>query len=178
MRLLLLPISALLCLTFLSCATSEPAGADDDSQREVISEPSRPGWYDETVISSRDSLLFTGYSHSVSTNRTEAEELSTEMAGVNLLFEIDRFAEQVRRELSENSGNSTFGTAAFITSLRNAVQSVELAEAKSETEFFDKDAVTNAFTRMTLTADQVAEQLSKNINNRDFIMALRDKSGF
>lgn len=174
MRLLPTLVSGILLLTLASCATSNQAGEAEPSEVEM-DEPVQPSWYSALIPSASDSTSFTGFAHAVSADRQEARALSEETAVKNLRFEIDRFAEEVRRELTEDGTNGSFGSTAFIRDLRNAVDSMPVEGARTETEFFDEEPVIHAYTRIRVSPQLVVEGLSARLDNPGFISALRQR---
>ena len=174
MRRISILVSGILLLTLASCATSNQAGDGEPSAGEV-DEPVKPSWYSAFTPSASDSSSFTGYAHAVSAERLEARTLSEQTAVKNLRFEIDRFAEEVRRELTEDGASGSFGSTEFIRDLRNAVESMPVDGARTDTEFFEEDPVIHAYTRISISPQSVVEGLSVRLNNPGFISALRQR---
>lgn len=163
-------------LIFSSCASTEDASQSsrEAPESEFIDESS-PGWYSPSVESSSDSTAFYGYSHAIASNRTEAAALSEEVALTNLRFEIDRYAEKIRSQLEEEHGSNPYGTSRFIINLRNSVQGMDLSNVQPETEYFEKDGITNAFTKISIPIEDVVNQFSENISDSAFIRSLRNE---
>lgn len=174
MRRISILVSGILLLTLASCATTNQAGdGESGPSAGELDEPNQPSWYSALTTSISDSTSFTGFAHAVSADRQEARILSEETAVKNLRFEIDRFAEDVRRELTDDGVNGSLGSAAFIRNLRNAVETMPVEGAQTETEFFDEEPVMHAYTRIRISPESVIDGLSARLNNRDFIAALR-----
>lgn len=177
MRRLPLWIAALLIAT--ACATqetaqdepSEPEPEEEIAETERV-EVSAPEWYDRTVRSDSDSLYFYGYAHAVSSAESEAIELSEDMAITNLRFEVDRFAEDLRRGLEEEHGEDPYGTSRFIIDLRNAIQDLSFDDADVKHEFQDEEGAIDAYTKASLTISSVAERLHVQISDEAFREAL------
>ena len=173
MRRISILVSGILLLTLASCATSNQAGDGEPPAREMEEEPGKPSWSSALTPSASDSASFTGFAHAVSADREEARTLSEETAVKNLRFEIDRFAEEVRQELSGDGAGGSYGSTEFIRNLRNAVESMPVEGDRKETEFFEEDPVIHAFTRISISTQSVVEELSARLNNPGFIAALR-----
>jgi hypothetical protein len=172
MRYFIFLVSGIFFLILASCATTQPSGGGEPAEADTA-EPSQPSWYNGLISSESDSSSFTGYAHAISMNRQEAETLAEESAMKNLRFEIDKFAEEVRRNLSEDSGDTSFESPSFIRNLRNTVGSMSLEGVVTETEFFEVNSVVNAYIQMNLSTDAVLDRLSERINNREFTAAMR-----
>lgn len=169
-------ISGMLLFSIVSCSSTERATSNEsDLRSEETEEETQPDWYNNSVTSVTDSTGFTGYALAAAVGREEAQSLSEESAVINLKFEIDRFAERVRRDLAESSSGSAFSSPSFIRDLRNAVQSLSVEDANSETEIFSKGNVHHAYTKITLSINHTAERLSQQINNSEFISAFRQQ---
>lgn len=176
MRQLLLLVSGIILLHLASCASTQQTGnGDSGTDTADVAEPNQPGWYNGLIPSESDSTSFTGFAHAVSMDRADAESLAEETAMNNLRFEIDKFAESIRRELNEGGSGTSFGSASFIRDVRNAVGSMSLEGASSETEFFEVDSVIHAYTRVNLPRNTVLERLTSRISNNDFSGALRQR---
>lgn len=167
-------VSGILLLTLASCATSNQAGDGEPSAGES-SESGKPAWYSAFTPSTSDSTSFTGFAHAVSADMQEARFLSEETAFTNLRFEIDRFAEDVRRELAEEAANGPYGSSSFIRDLRNAVDSMPVEGTRTETEFSEEGQVIHAYTRISISPISVVEGLAARLNNPVFIAAIRQR---
>jgi hypothetical protein len=176
MRFFPLLFSGMLLFSIASCSTTErTASGEPDPGTGATEEAGKPAWFNASVSSESDSTAFTGYAMAVAANRNEAQSLSEESALMNLKFEIDRFAEKVRRELAEGSSGSAFGSPSFIRDLRNAVLSISTDGADSETEIFQNGNVNRSFTRVSLSNTVIANRLSQMINNSEFNSAFRQR---
>lgn len=164
----------LITAVFSACATIESA-QDGDAIANAYNERTDeqiPEWFKRSVSSSSDNTEFSGYSQSVAPERADAFRLSEESAIVNLRFEIDRFAEDVRQELEENAGLGRYSSGRFIINLRNSVQDLSLEEAKLTTDFHDKDGVYEVFSRAVLSREAVIVKLSALVDDDAFGRAL------
>lgn len=162
----------LLAITLIHCGSSGTVTEDSGSQEAGAQIPE---WFNRQVSSSSDSTSFNGFAHAVAANWMEAEELSKQAAVQNLRFEIDRFAENKRAELTESSDAQAYGSVSFIFSLRNAVQQLDLSSAELESvEIREGNEVREVFTRASLSRETVIEQLSDLLGNRDFLTFLSE----
>lgn len=170
-------IGLILILSMISaCATTEPALNDeiDDTIETERIEEKRPDWYDHTIASASDTTAFHGYSHATATEHADAVRISENMAIANLRFEIDKFAEQVRRELEEDSASDRYSSGRFIITLRNSVQELSLDDAELTTEVHDQNGGVYAFTRASLFRDDVISKLSGLIDDSGYSAALNE----
>lgn len=157
----------------LSCAPTETlSDTDSDSEAEVVAETS-PEWFNPQIESTFESGQFTGYSHAIASNRSDAERLAKQAAMVNLRFEIDSYVEEVRVDLAENQNESRYGSSRFIINLRNAVQNMNLDGAEAETEFYDESGIINSYSRLVISLDDAKELLARSINDNDFVNAMQ-----
>jgi hypothetical protein len=170
-------VGLILILSMISaCATSKPAlndEIDDTIEKERIAEKG-PGWYDHSIASASDSTAFHGYSHATASARSDAVRISENMAIVNLRFGIDKFAEQVRRGLEEDSAADHYSSGRFIITLRNSVQELSLDDAELTTEVHDQNGGVYAFTRASLFRDVVISKLSGLIDDSGYNAALNE----
>ncbi|PWN06891.1 hypothetical protein DDZ15_06350 [Rhodohalobacter mucosus] len=169
-------MSGILLLTLSSCATTDQGRDEGDASVEETAGTNQPSWYSALTTSKSDSASFTGFARAVSADREEARELSEQTAIKNLRFEIDRYAEEIRRELTAGGANGSLESAAFIRNLRNAVESMPVGDAMTETEFFGEGSVVHAFTRVSISSQAVIDMLSAQINHDDFVELLRQKA--
>lgn len=178
MRRLVLFLAAIALL--VSCATTESAEdteiAEDATTETERIEDAAPEWFDASVTTTRDSVAFYGFSHSVASTESEALDMAEEMAQSNLRFGVDRFTEDVRRELENQEGSEPYATSRFIIDLRNAVQDLDFPGAETETEVFDKNGSVDVFVRLIVSHEEVIERLSQSIGNEQFISEMRRKA--
>ena len=154
-------------------ACSSPEVLSDESA-EVESTASFPEWYNASRVSSSDSTHFNGYSMAVALDRDEAINSGIESAIVNLRYEIDRFAEEVRETLVSSESGSSYDSPQFIIKLRNTVQGLRLSDSMVEREFETRDDdIIQVYTRATLNRSEVIDQLSKNLTDEIYIRALQ-----
>jgi len=155
---------------FTNCSTTETTTQEPESAEPETEEVERfsPDWYSESVKSETDSLYFAGYAHAVDATEERAKSQAENVAKANLIFEVDRFAEEVRLELVEERGESSYGTSQFIINLRNEVQSLDLSSAEIDFEAKEKDGLQHIFVQMKISRDDVAEQLSGVISTSEF----------
>ncbi|WP_069130838.1 hypothetical protein [Rhodohalobacter halophilus] len=167
--LLLLVISAVL---LTNCSTTENATQQSDSVPDAppVEEADRfhPEWYNGAVKSESDSLHFVGYAHAVDDTEAKAMELAKNSAKANLIFEVDRFAENVRVNLAEQQGQSSYAAPQYIVNLRNAVQNLDLSEADIQHEVKTKEGLQHVFIQMKISRNNISEQLSDYISESEF----------
>ena len=159
----LLPILLILA----SCSPSEPLAEEEieDVEEEVTTVP---GWYDDSVYSTTDSLAFHGYSMASALDSVRAAELAEQSAIENLKFEIDRHSDQIRNNLAENDDN--YNNSEFIINLRNAVQSLNLSDAElTYAHEESEEGVHYVFSRATLARDEALQKLSGKITDQSFL---------
>lgn len=160
-------ITVLCFLMIASCSTPEELV---DEPIEVESEDRLPEWYNANRVSSSDSTQFNGYSMATAVDSLEAINLGNESAIVNLRFEIDKFAEEVREGLDSEQHN----TPQFIINLRNMVQELSLTDSSFEREFeMRDDDVTQVYTRATINRSEVIDRLTENLSDESYIRALQ-----
>jgi len=157
-----------------ACATTESAlndEIDDTIETERIEEKG-PEWYDHTITSASDTTAFHGYSHATASVRAEAVRISENMAISNLRFEIDKFAEEVRRSLEEDSAADRYSSGRFIITLRNSVQELSLDDAELTTEIQDQSGGVDAFTRASLFREVAISRLSGLVDDSGYNAAM------
>tara|TARA_R100001143_G_scaffold63545_1_gene71666 strand:+ start:82867 stop:83370 length:504 start_codon:yes stop_codon:yes gene_type:complete len=160
-------ITILCFLIIAACSTPEEL---IDEPVVVESEDHLPEWYNANRVSSSDSTHFSGYSMATAADSLEAINLGNESAIVNLRFEIDKFAEEVREELDSEQHN----TPQFIINLRNTVQELPLTDSRFEREFeMRDDDVIQVYTRAVLSRSEVIDRLSGNLTDQVYIRALQ-----
>lgn len=162
----LLVISAVL---FTNCSTTDTATQEPKSQEPVTEEEDRfnPEWYNSSVKSEADSLYFSGYAHAVDETEEKAKMQAEKLAKANLIYAVDRFAENIRIDLVEEQGQSSYGTPQFIMNLRNTVQDLDLSTAKVQHEVKEKDGLEHVFMRIRLAREVVTEHLSGLISESE-----------
>lgn len=114
------------------CSTTEPPLQDEETEspEPVISETTIPSWYSAGIHSSSDSLALNGYALASATDSARAVELSTQTALEFLRFEIDRTAEEARKNLTDvSSMGNNYSSSAFIIHLRNIISDLQLNSA-------------------------------------------------
>lgn len=157
----------------LSCAPTKTI-SDTDSEAEVVAETT-PEWFDSRIESSLESGQFTGYSHAIASNRSDAERLAKQTAIVNLKFEIDSYTEEVRSDLVENQNESRYNSSRFIINLRNAVQNIDLEGIEVETEFYEESGIINSYSRLVISLDDAIDLLAGSINDINFVNAMQTR---
>lgn len=157
----------IIAATFSYCTTME-SGAGESPAEE--SDDSTPEWFDNKIDSASDSTSFYGFSLAAASDSAEAVNLSNEMALENLRFEIDQFAEAIREQTEEATGSDQYQSGAFVYSLRNSIQNLDLTGASVTHEHkTEEEGVHHHFTRAKLSREEVTNLLSNVINDNAFI---------
>lgn len=119
---------AVLLMILAGCSSTEPVQQEETEPAEPIEEESPiPAWYNAGTHSSSDSLSLHGYALASAMDSSRAVELSTQTAIEHLRFEIDRTAEEIRKELADNSTGGNYSSPDFIIHLRNTVSNLSLS---------------------------------------------------
>lgn len=161
-------------LFYTSCSPTEPIQTEDTAAESVTEEDDgSPSWYDEQVSSDSDSVSFSGYAFATSSDSSEAAELSVKTAEKNLIFEIDRFAEEIRKQAADKPGGDEINSTAFILNLRQSVQQVDVSNADRTTDIQPENSIYRAYTRVSFPRQDIVSQLVNEINSTVFTEELR-----
>lgn len=167
----------LLLLTF--CSPTETVTEEEVPEEEVeeeVDETIEPDWYSSRTTSSADSLYFKGYSHATATDTTEAKEIADEMALVNLRFEIDKFVDEAREGLAENSDADRYESPEFIIQLRNTIESLDLTDAQITHHItMTEDEVIHVFSKIESETSSVIDKLQSVIDDDQLKNSLSEK---
>lgn len=160
--LLILSASLTYCTAVESVTETEESTTEEE-------EKFSPEWFDSQIASSSDSIAFYGYSHATASDSADAAELAGETAIVNLLFEIDRFAEEIREKAEETTGSGQYSSGGFVYTLRTSVQELDLSVTSVTHEHrTDDEGVHHHFSRTEIPRDEVKSLLSDAINDDVF----------
>jgi len=136
-------------------------------------------WYDHSNKAFSDSTEFVGMGMAIAADSSEAMQTSMSQAQEFLEYAIDSYAEEIRKDLAENSENSDFGSDSFILSLRQAVNGLQFSESdiSSMIEYSvnDNNAVI-AYTRISIPKEVAINMLASAIENRTFSSSLSESS--
>lgn len=136
-------------------------------------------WYDHSNKAYSDSTEFAGMGMAIAADSSEAMQTSMSQAREYMEFAIDSYAEEIRKDLAENSENSEFGSGSFILSLRQAVKGLQFSEndisSMVEYSVNNNNAVV-AYTRISIQRDVAINMLASAIENRTFSNSLSRSS--
>jgi hypothetical protein len=155
---------------------SEPESVEPDIEEEHTDRLS-PEWYDPSVSSASDTTALYGYSHSIAADEARALETAEEMALVNLRFELDRYAEEIRQQLEEEHGSNPFGNRSFIIELRNTIQELDLSPAAISSEHVEEEGLHHIFIQASLTLVDANNMLQNRIDQEEFNRLLSRRDG-
>lgn len=148
-----------------------PSSGAEESAGETTGREA-PLWYKPGTDSVADSSAFYGFSLAAGTDSARTADRSFEMADRNLRFEIDRFAEEVRRMAVEDGSGQSAGSE-FIMNLRKSVQTLRLEQAEVVTEGRETgEGVYEIYTRIRFGREQAARQLAQKTGDSAFSEAL------
>jgi hypothetical protein len=173
MKYLLPALVSILILT--QCAPTDTVSEPDSVEPEAETEYAErfgPEWYEPGVSSETDTTALYGYSHSIAAEEAKARETAEEMAMVNLRFEMDRYAEEIRRELEEQHGSTPFGERTFIIDLRNALQDIDLSSAQISYDTAEEDGLHHIFIQASLSLESAHNLLRAKIDQEEFVRKL------
>lgn len=171
-----------LAFMFYSCSSSgqvqtpdSPGSTDDSSAAEEAVAP----WYDHSGKAYSDSSQFGGMGMAIATDSSEAKDAAMSQARENLEFAIDSYAENLRRELAEETNNGNLTTGSFVLSLRRAVNALQIADsdATSITEYSAREnGAVVAYSRINVPKELAIDKLATSIENRSFSQSLREST--
>lgn len=167
---------AALFMLAAGCSTTEPV------QQEEVPTPSEPptekttipSWYNAGIHSSSDSLALHGYALASAVDSVTAAELSTQTALRHLRFEIDRTAEEIRKDLTDTPGTEeTYNSPAFIIHLRNIISDVPLDEAKIDIEHEISDnKVHYSYTKVSILRTDLLDFFENELDDEAFLQKI------
>ena len=161
--------TGLLLLTFVfACSPTETITESEEESADLYAAPE---WYDDLELSKADSIAFSGMAFAASSDSSDAAGQSQKLAEQNLLLAIDQLTENVRTELSEETGN--FESPDFIITLRNTVAELNLSDADFETEHVHyQESIHHIYTRGTIPIETVKGLLSQSTLDQRFVNAI------
>lgn len=167
-----LPPLIFIFLLVVSCSTTESTQESSESGQAASGESLIPNWYDSRVTSATDSASFNGYALAVSTDSLEALKLAMQTSAKNLRFEIDKYVEEIRVNLSEN--NSVYSTPDFILQLRNAIRVLPLEESEITNHYEEtSEDVFYVYTRSSLPINSLQALINSYISDDLFLEKLK-----
>lgn len=170
--------TAILLFILAGCSSTEPVQQETQPEEPIEEESLIPSWYDAGIHSSSDSLEVHGYSLSSAMDSTRALDLSTQTALENLRFEIDRFAEEVRNELTNTNGvEGHYSSPEYIIRLRNSVYELSLESATITTkhELSDK-GVHYSYAKASLLRTELPKLFQQYLDDEAFLEQIKSDS--
>lgn len=169
-------------LFFYSCGSAEQMQQDEGTSpvEEETSEGTKPSWYNHASRSHHDSTEFAGTGMAIATDSLVAAEKSIEQAQKHLLYAVDSYTEEVRRNLTDGDPGSNLGSASFVLSLRQAVKNLQIPESDLtiETVHSSPDGpVHHAYSRISLSRDRAIEKVASEVDHDLFSRSLREEPG-
>lgn len=162
-------IGLMLLFIAFACSPTETVTDTEEVREDLYA---APGWYDNLELSKADSVSFYGLAFAASSDSTDAAQRSKKLAEQNLFLAIDQFAENVRAELAEESGN--FDSAEFIITLRNSVTDLDLSDAEYESEHvYYQESVHHIYKKSTISIEEVKQRLSELTLDQRFVNAFK-----
>lgn len=147
----------------------------DNSGTDDIAAP----WYDHSKKAYSDSTEFVGMGMAIAADSSEAMKTSISQAREFLTYAIDSYAEEIRKDLAENSENSDFGSGSFILSLRQTVNGLQFLESdiSSIVEYsVNNNNAVIAYTKISIPREVAINMLASAIGNSSFSNSLRESS--
>lgn len=165
---------AILLTIIAGCSSTEPVQQQETEPTEPIEEESPiPAWYSAGTHSSSDSLSLHGYALASAMDSIRAVELSTQTALEYLRFEIDRTAEEVRKELIDSSTGENYSSSAFIIRLRNTVSDLSLDAANITLEHESSESgVHYNYAKASISRTELPELFRNELNDQAFLQKL------
>jgi hypothetical protein len=157
----------------------QSTASNDEMGNDTPAEDVVAPWYDHANRAYSDSTEFAGLGIAIATDSSEAMEKSMNQARKNLEFAIDSYAEDVRRQLVEDAGNTDLSSGPFIYSLRQAVNNLQFSESdlSSMVEYtLNENNAVIAYTRISIPRDIAINSLASAIENSAFSTSLREGS--
>ncbi len=160
------------------CSSTEPVQQEETEPAEPIEEESLiPSWYNAGTHSSSDSLSLHGYALASAMDSSRATELSTQTALEYLRFEIDRTAEEIRRELAGSSADGNYGSSTFIIRLRNSVANLSLNSANITLEHESSESgVHYSYAKASIPRTELPNLLRNELNDSVFLQEIGSAS--
>lgn len=156
-------------MLFAACATPE---ATIETEPEEAEESAVPEWYSSELYASSDSLAVYGFAMASAADSASAAGYSRESSIQNLKFEIDRLAEEARRELADEHG-SPFADTSFIIELRNTIRDLDVNSADFTFEHEEADnGIHYVYTKAVLTRTDLISLLQQANQADDLLQKL------
>ena len=161
--------TGLLLLTFVfACSPTETVTEPEEDRADLYA---APGWYNDLELSKADSVSIYGMAFAASSDSSDAADQSKKLAEQNLLLAIDQLTENVRTELSEETGN--FDSPDFIITLRNTIADLNITGVDFETEHVHyQESIHHIYTRGTIPIGTVKQLLSQSSLDQRFVNAI------
>ncbi|TVR16106.1 MAG: hypothetical protein EA391_08640 [Balneolaceae bacterium] len=152
-----------------ACATPEVAV---ETEPEEAEESAVPEWYSSDLYASSDSLAVYGFAMASAADSANAAGYSRESSIQNLKFEIDRLAEEARRELADGD-SSPYADTSFIIDLRNSIRDLDISNVEFTVEHEQADnGVHYVYTKAVLSRSELISLLQQAIQAEDLLQKL------
>ena len=149
-------------MLFAACATPE---AVMETEPEEAEELAVPEWYSSDLYASSDSLAVYGFAMASAADSASAAGYSKESSIQNLKFEIDRLAEEARRDLADEHG-SPFADTSFIIDLRNTIRDLEVNSTGFTVEHEETESgIHYIYTKAVLSRADLISLLQQSIQS-------------
>lgn len=166
-----------LLLVYSGCSTTETIPQSEPERIETTSRPMIPSWYSAGVHFSSDSLALYGYSLASAIDSSRAVELATQSSLDYLRIEIDRTAEEIRKNLADSPNGDTYGSPSFIVRLRNAVSELSLDSVSfTRMHTISDSGVHYSHTRARLPQKALHNLFEKRLQDDRFLQQMENMS--
>lgn len=165
-----------LLFVIAGCSTTESVQQEEPEPAEpVITETTVPSWYNPGIHSSSDSTALHGYALASATDSVRAVELSTQTALEYVRFEIDRTAEEVRKNLTDVSthGNN-YDSPEFIILLRNTISKMQLQSASITLQHESTEqGIHYSYAKASVSRTELPAMFENHLTNEAFLENIR-----
>lgn len=174
--------SIIAAFIFSACSSTgqvQSPNADSSTDGKSGTDDIAAPWYDHSNKAYSDSTEFAGLGMAIAADSSEAMQTSMSQAREFLAYAIDSYAEEVRKGLAEDSGNSDYGSASFILSLRQAVNGLQFSESdiSSMVEYsVNNNNAVIAYSRISIPREVAINRLASAVDNSSFSNSLRESS--
>lgn len=174
--------SILAALIFSACSSTGQVQSSDTERNtdgDAATNDMAAQWYDHSNKAYSDSTEFAGLGMAIAADSSQAMQTSMSQARENLEFAIDSYAEEIRKNLAEDSENTDFGSGSFILSLRQAVNGLQFSEndLSSMVEYsVNNNNAVIAYTRVSVPRDEAINMLASAIEDSTFSNSLKQSS--
>ncbi len=153
-----------------ACATPETLSEADPA--ETVEESAVPQWFSNDVYSHSDSVAVYGFAMASAADSAHAATYSKESSVQNLKFEIDRLAEDARRELAAVS-ESPYSDTAFIINLRTVIRDLSLEGADFTVEHeVSESGIHYIYSKAVVSRENIITLLQHNLHDEALLQKL------